>query len=179
MDSFYLRKVVVAAAGALVVLGSVSCSHYSPPSHAPAHGYRWHAHDYYYYPGVHVYYHIYTGYYYYRSSDVWVKVKVLPRHILIGRRDRVKIRVKGKNPHSLHEEHRHRYEPKKYIKTKRRHDRKEREYLHDRHKDYGVRAEQYEHRKERKEKRWKRRHERHDDRNGHNGKRRKHGRGNY
>lgn len=153
----YIGKAIFAVSAALVLFTTASCTYYGPPPHAPAHGYRWHVHDYYYYPSAHVYYHIHTGYYYYRSSGVWIRAKVLPQHIHIQRHDRVKIRTKNKRPYLRHDEHRSRYKPKKRLKTDRRYSREEREYNRKRHRKYGERAEKYERQRDRHEKRWKRR----------------------
>lgn len=170
----YIGKAIIAVSASVVLFTTASCTYYGPPAHAPAHGYRWHVHDYYYYPSVGVYYHVLTGHYYYRSGGIWTKVRVLPRHIHINRHDRVKIRIKDKRPYLHHEEHRYRYKPKKRLNMDRRYDREEREHLRKRHQDYGEHVEKYERREERQDKRWKRRQKQHEDKKGYDDRRKKH-----
>lgn len=152
MNKRYIGKTFLAVSAAFVLFSSVSCTYHGPPAHAPAHGYRWHDPFYYYYPGVSVYYHLQSGYYFYYSGSVWIKVRVLPRHIHLDGHDRVKIRIKGKRPYLHHDKHQHRYKSRKHFKRQGRHDEDEREHNRRQHDTHGDRVEKREHRRERHEK---------------------------
>lgn len=105
-----------------------------PPPHAPAHGYRWHQYDYFYYPSVGVYFNIYSGTYYYRDGHSWRHSTWLPPKIVIQPRERVQIRIQDKHPWKHDWEYRERYRtPSKRLPSReeiRQHDRQERDYHH-------------------------------------------------
>jgi len=65
--------------------------------------------DYHYYPGSRVYFHLYTGRYYYRSGDTWVHARVLPSHIYLGPRDRIHLRIWSDRPYRHWQTHRKRF----------------------------------------------------------------------
>jgi hypothetical protein len=97
----------------------------APPPHAPAYGYRWHHYDYFYYPSVGVYFHIPSGYYYYREGRKWHRSRWLPPRIVILPRERVHMRIKDKQPWHHHKEHAARYRSpaRPRLKERERHDR--------------------------------------------------------
>lgn len=77
-----------------------------PPAYYPP----WY-YDYYYYPHVDVYFHIYSGYYWYRDGRSWRRVRRLPPHIRLHPRQRVPLRIPDERPYLHHDEHRRRYPP--------------------------------------------------------------------
>lgn len=112
-------------------LGLNACVHRGPPlPHAPL------LHDFYFYPGVGVYYHIDSGYYYYLDGTVWVKVKVLPPRIRIGPRNRVHLRHKTLTPYKKHSKHRKKYLKKRRERPDEAQSRREREENNKRHRRY-------------------------------------------
>ena len=93
-----IRLVVMVVAMTSVSL--TACTYYGEPyyhDHEPVHYY-----EYYYYPSVGVYFHVYSGYYYYRRGSAWVRVKVLPSHIHLHKYDRRIIRSKDYRPYLNH-----------------------------------------------------------------------------
>jgi hypothetical protein len=114
--------------GALIGCGGGT--HYHAPHPAPV--YAWYPYDYFYYPGVRVYFHIHTGYYWYRQHDRWYRARTLPPHLVLLPRDRVRIRVEDDRPWAHHDEHLKRYParlpPAEYRRPEARaRDRSERE----------------------------------------------------
>ncbi len=77
-----------------------------PPPRFPPYYY-----DYYYYPHVDVYFHIYSGHYWYRDGPYWRRVRRLPPHIHLHPRYRVVLRVYDEYPHRRYDEHRKEYPP--------------------------------------------------------------------
>jgi hypothetical protein len=104
--------------GLLVLLvgsGLAACraEPYRPaPPYPHAYDYRWYPYDYFYYPSVGVYFHIHTGYYWYRDHGHWVRVRRLPAHIVILARDRQRIRVEHGEPWRYHQRHLEHYRPR-------------------------------------------------------------------
>ena len=82
--------------------------YYGPP---PRTSYYPHYYDYYYYPSAHVYFQFTTGLYFYLDSGVWVTARVLPPHIHIDPRDRVRIQVETDKPYQKFPEHKRIYKP--------------------------------------------------------------------
>jgi len=101
-------RLLTGALAAAVLPGLAGCGPYygTPPPPYPPYYY-----DYYYYPPVDVYFHIYTGYYWYRDGPSWHHVRKLPPHIYLDPRYRVVIRVPDDRPYKYHAEHRKRYPP--------------------------------------------------------------------
>lgn len=93
-------------------------------------------HDYYYYPHVGVYFHLYSGHYYYRDGKGWVRVRVLPSHLYLDHRARRPLVIRTVKPYKKYEAHRERYGPPHDFKRDRAHDRAEREHNRRRHKEY-------------------------------------------
>lgn len=101
---------------ALLLAGGLSGCYAEPyrpaPPRAYVPAYQWYPYDYFYYPSVGVYFHIHTGYYWYRDHDHWVRVKRLPPHIVVLARDRQRIRIDHGEPWRYHERHVERYQPR-------------------------------------------------------------------
>lgn len=81
---------------------------YSPP---PNQVHTWYPQDYFYYPGVRVYFHIHSGYYWYHDRGRWHRSRRLPPYLAVVHRDRVRIRVDSHEPWRHHQEHVRRYPP--------------------------------------------------------------------
>jgi hypothetical protein len=77
-----------------------------PPQRYPPYYY-----DYYYYPHADVYYHLYSGRYYYRSHGHWAHAQRLPPRIHLDGRRRHLMRIPERDPWRRHEEHRRKYPP--------------------------------------------------------------------
>jgi hypothetical protein len=102
-------RFLTAALASLATLGLPACSeryYGAPPRSYPPHHY-----DYYYYPDVDVYFHIYSGWYYYRDHRHWRRVRRLPHHIHLRPHHRHRLRIWDSEPWYRHEEHRRRYAP--------------------------------------------------------------------
>ena len=97
---------VLAAALLPSLPGCVGPPYEGPPPHYPP----WY-YDYYYYPHVGVYFHIYTGYYWYLDGQRWRRVRRLPPHIRLHPRYRVPLRIPDEQPYRDHDEHRRKYPP--------------------------------------------------------------------
>jgi hypothetical protein len=76
--------------------------------------------DYYYYPSARVYFHIYTGYYYYRAGNRWVRSRVLPRYIRLHSRDRHRLRIKDRHPYLRDYEYQKKYRPRRNFRFNER-----------------------------------------------------------
>ena len=112
----------------------------APPPHAPTHGYRWHADDYFYYPNAGVYFHIHSGRYYYHDGGRWRHSTWLPPRVVILPRDRVRLKIKDRDPARHHHEHEQRYRDSRKARSSHEHayerDRKEREYHRRQYREY-------------------------------------------
>ena len=103
-------RLLAGALAAAVLPGLPGCV--GPPyAGPPPRGYPPWYDDYYYYPHVGVYFHIYSGHYWYRHGPRWRRVRRLPPHIRLHPRHRVHLRVPGEHPYRRHDEHRRRYPP--------------------------------------------------------------------
>ena len=98
--------------------------YYGPPSHSH---YYPHYYDYYYYPSIQVYFHFTTGLYHYRDGGIWKKSRVLPPHIRIYARDRVKIQIESDKPYLKFPEHKRIYKPRPNFRVDKERGIKERE----------------------------------------------------
>ena len=98
--------------------------YYGPPTHSH---YYPRYYDYYYYPSSHVYFHFTTGFYYYLDSGVWIKTRVLPPHIQIDARDRVRVQIEADKPYLKYPEHKRQYIPKPTFRVDKDRNLKERE----------------------------------------------------
>ncbi len=77
--------------------------------------------DYYYYPNVSVYFHVSSGYYYYRDGINWLRVRTLPARFYLNDRDRVRIVINSSKPYNQYREHRVQYAPRaNYQRDSRR-----------------------------------------------------------
>lgn len=125
---------------AAVVLIASGCAYdgyrHGPYARAPAHSRPPHYYDYHYYPSARVYFHLYTGHYYYRSRDTWIRVRNLPAHAYLGPRDRVKLRIWSDRPYVHYRTHRQRFLPRPGYRPDRSRDRFERSYNRRHHQQY-------------------------------------------
>ena len=102
---------------------------YGPPYYGPPPHYHYypHYHDYYFYPAARVYFHFTTGTYYYLDGTIWIKTRVLPPHIRIDARNRVKIRVDSDKPYLRFKDHMGTYKSAPNYRVDPDRNRKERE----------------------------------------------------
>ena len=125
------RKIITLALAMAMMSGVAGCTvvardRPSPP-YAP--GYQESDYiEYYYYPSVGVYYQFTTGYYYYYSNRRWIRTRFLPSHIHLHRDDRVRLRLRDREPYLHHDEHRRLYRPNRRYRSDERYDRDEREF---------------------------------------------------
>jgi hypothetical protein len=82
-----------------------------PPYYYPSYYYPFYYYDYYYYPYWRVYFHIYSGWYYYHDHDHWRRARRLPPHIHLDKRHRRLLRIRDRKPWLRHDEHRRKYPP--------------------------------------------------------------------
>jgi len=92
--------------------------------------------DYHYYPSTRVYFHLYSGYYYYRPYKTWLRVKRLPPSIYIGPGERVHVRIWSAPPYVRHDLHVKRFHPHPRFRRDRSRDRYERRYNRRHHQQY-------------------------------------------
>lgn len=111
MGRIKLTKLSMLCLAGAVSVTAAGCSYHSAhPAPPPAsHHYPSYYYDYYYYPDVDVYFHLYSGHYYYRRNGAWVSVDVLPPRIHLDRYHRVPLRIWHERPYVHHREHRKRY----------------------------------------------------------------------
>lgn len=70
---------------------------------------RYGRYDYDYYPDSDVYYHSWTGSYFYYWNGVWIRSGTLPIHIVLAPSYRRRIRITDRYPYSRNREHRRTY----------------------------------------------------------------------
>jgi len=120
MKIFKKSKTIVVLSG-IALLGGVTllssgCSNdYSRTSPAYTSVY-YNPYDYYYYPNLSVYFHISSGYYYYREGTNWRRVRTLPSRYSLDSRNRVQVVIKSGKPYVKHDTHRTRYTTRPYYK---------------------------------------------------------------
>lgn len=122
-----------AAAAAAFAPGLTAC--YGPPPYGrpqpvPP------RYEYYYYPQADVYFHIYTGWYYYRSDGIWWRSRHLPLNIRLSPRYRRLVVVKEAPPYRRYPQHRESYPPPRNWRPDPRRDREEREHNRRVHQEY-------------------------------------------
>jgi hypothetical protein len=90
--------------GALTTFGSglTACAVYRPYPRNPHY-------NYYYYPDVDVYFHIYTGYYYYVVDHVWVRSRTLPHYIYLSPAQRRTLSIHDAHPYTRNRAHRRQF----------------------------------------------------------------------
>lgn len=146
MTPTIVRPLGVAALALLAAAGLVGCQaqsvHHHPP-HGPVAAAPWYPHDYFYYPGVQVYFHIHSGTYWYHERGHWRRAHQLPPHIVILPRDRVRIRVDRGEPWRDHHRHAERYRPHVPPRHEQLHERNRIEREHNRrlYHEHGERRE--------------------------------------
>lgn len=131
------RKLIGLLGGACVAAispGLAGC--YGPAPYGPPDPWPPQYYDYYYYPHVDVYFHIYTGWYYYRSGSVWWRVRRLPPHIHLDHRYRRPIVIRDDLPYRRHPQHRKTYPPPRDWRPEPRRDRQERDDNRRQHEEY-------------------------------------------
>lgn len=134
MDRRELIRLLGSATAIVFVPGLTACYYEprpypSPPS--PPHYY-----DYYYYPNVDVYFHIHTGWYYYRSGGIWWRTRRLPPRVRLDPRYRRPIVIREDPPHRRYPQHRKAYPPPRDWRPDPRRDREEREHNRHQHEEY-------------------------------------------
>ena len=118
----------------VALLGFTACTYAPRYDDRPA--YR---SDYHYYPSLGVYFHLFSGDYYYRDGDRWLRTRVLPRHIVLDHRLRRPLVIREPVPYRHHASHRERYGPPPDLRRDARNDRFEREHNERRHREYRER----------------------------------------
>ncbi len=115
--------------------GLAACAYRGgPPIYTAAHHH--HPYHYYYYPSTRVYFHLSTGNYWHRSDGHWRRARVLPPHIYLDRRDRVRVWEDIDKPHLRHERHARQYKPRQNYNPDRDRDHRERSHNTRRHEEY-------------------------------------------
>lgn len=118
----------------LVLGGCYGIYHEGPPLYSSA--YYDYPYHYYYYPSVGVYYHLYSGEYYYRRDGYWRHERTLPPHYRLDRKDRVGVWLEDKQPWGRHDEHARKFKPRPDYRPDRRLDQRERRHNEERHQRY-------------------------------------------
>lgn len=90
----------------------------SPPSWAPAHGYRA-KHRYYYYPSAFVYFDIDRKIYFYLEGSTWKMATKPPSIIFLIPNEYVVIDLETDKPYIYFDEHKRKYPPGKLKKRKK------------------------------------------------------------
>ncbi|MCB1764199.1 MAG: hypothetical protein KDI27_13815 [Gammaproteobacteria bacterium] len=111
-------------------LFSISACVYVPRYHDRAD----YADEYYYYPNVGVYFHLFSGDYYYRDHDHWLRVRELPRHIHLDHRVRQNVVIREREPYRDYHRHQEQFRSPPKFRPEPRYDAPEREHnqrLHD------------------------------------------------
>ena len=128
------RQITISVAAALLILGAVACTHAPIHDDSPQHHY-----DYYYYPHVGVYFHLYSGDYYYSEGPTWRRVRILPSHIYLDHRVRRVVVIKEPKPYKRHKAHRKSHKVPYDLRSNRQHDWDERVHNHRQHLKYSRR----------------------------------------
>ena len=129
------RKLIGLLGGACMAAfapGLAGC--YGPAPYGPPYPPQYY--DYYYYPHVDVYFQIYTGWYYYRSDNVWWRARHLPPHIRLDPRYRRPIVIREDQPYRQHPQHRAAYPPPSEWRPEPHRDRQERDDNRRQHEEY-------------------------------------------
>jgi hypothetical protein len=95
------------ALAAVLLPGLAGCT--ETPYAGPPPGYPPWYYDYYYYPHVDVYFHIYSGDYWYPDGPYWHRARRLPPHFHLDPAYRVRLRVPDERPYRDHDAHRRAY----------------------------------------------------------------------
>ncbi|MCB1742368.1 MAG: hypothetical protein KDK91_18480 [Gammaproteobacteria bacterium] len=127
------RSLLNACTLALASLSSACV--YVPADSGPG-PYRPDYYDYYFYPDVGVYFHLYSGYYYYRDGHSWLRARVLPPGIHLDHRVRRLLVIHDDPPYRRHETYRREYRPDPRFRPEPRHDGPERAHNRRTHDDY-------------------------------------------
>ena len=136
-----LKGLLVIFAGMAITGCTVMVRQPGPPAPAVVYGSpSGYYDDYYYYPSARVYFHIYTGYYYYLRGNRWVRSRVLPGYIRLHSGDRYRLTIKDRYPYLRDYEIRKKYRPRPSLKFNERDDHRERELNSHRYQEYRQRT---------------------------------------
>lgn len=102
------RSRITFLTGAVVSIIMSSCA-WPRSEHSSPYAYPSHYYDYWYFPDRHIYYHIYSGWYYYRDHGRWWRVRHLPPHISPDWSRRRRFNMRGSTPWQQHQEDRQKY----------------------------------------------------------------------
>jgi hypothetical protein len=141
-----IRRSMLPALAALLVSSALTACYYTGRDRDAAPQYSSHQsyeYEYYYYPRADVYYHPYSGRYYYREGSSWRNATSLPRNIHVDGRERKLVAVRGSEPYRHNQEHRNTYKPSgedRHGQARRDDDEKwdkdERQHNSQRHQEY-------------------------------------------
>lgn len=99
------RIKLLIGAPASVILPSLPGCPWQGYEGLPPRGYPSSYYDYWYYPDQSVYFHVYTGWHYYRDHGRWWRARRLPPHIRLNRRRRRFLILRDGKPWQRHDEH--------------------------------------------------------------------------
>ncbi|MDX1697075.1 MAG: hypothetical protein R3308_02260 [Thiohalobacterales bacterium] len=122
---------------ALLVLSGAGCTAYyrdGPPVYSST--YYHYPYRYHYYPSSSVYFHLYSGDYYYRDTHHWKRVKQLPPKYHLDRHDRVHLWIDADKPHARHHDHKNKYKPSTKYRRDTARDSEERRHNRRQHERY-------------------------------------------
>jgi len=103
-------KLLMGALATILLPGLPSCA-WPNYEGSPPRGYPSSYYDYWYYPDQSIYFHIDTGWYYYRDRGRWWRVRRLPPHFHLNQRRRRLLILRDGKPWQRHDEHRRKYPP--------------------------------------------------------------------
>jgi len=134
-----LKGLLVVVAGMAVTGCTVMVRDPGPPVVGYGSAYSYYD-DYYYYPSARVYFHIYTGYYYYWAGNHWLRSRVLPGYIRLHASDRYRLTIKDRYPYLRDHEYRERYRPRPTLRFNEGNDLRERQLNSRRYQEYRQRG---------------------------------------
>lgn len=116
----------------LVIAG---CVYVPPYDDRPGYAY-----DYYYYPQVGVYFHLFSGDYYFRDGRHWVHKRVLPSRFYLDYRDRRPLVIRDETPYRYHDQHHQQHRESYRYEYNAAHDRDERRHNEEIYERYRNRS---------------------------------------
>ena len=138
---FLEGSVVYATLGLTLGLGACAVRY---DGRSPYADYPDYYYDYYFYPHLGVYFHLFSGDYYHRRHGRWQRTRALPRGIWLDNHYRVPLHTRRHQPYKRYDEHYSKHaKPKEWQRGKQRsrsereeRDRRERQNNFDRHGEY-------------------------------------------
>lgn len=112
MRKMKLFRFSMLALAAALLVGATGCTVYPARPGGPAVAYPGYYYDYYYYPNVDVYFHVYTGDYWYRSGDRWISTRTLPPRFYLDPRYRRTLQIRDDRPVAHFDKYRKQYGPR-------------------------------------------------------------------